>query len=466
MGKLSSIIIKFNRRPALLFMALAMFISPLFLTPNAIAFKDMDTLSGVDRTFTTRDPYDTFGETFHKNEILFEKPVVDEVAKQDMDTWRYYKSFRSGAYHDDNYSATPRDPKGETIYTNAVNTGMSHRTQYTYIKMFYDLSYADYVQNDKANRFSNTQTTDMRFNFNRFKVAINNTFKPDTAFVQGERTELKTTNGKQVITYADSASIALDYKYSPKTTMSFKYGDTVFYFPKTNNIATDNSASSSMIHEFSPKLSYQLTPKTSVFVSHIYSIFDYFKAKDSIGYHQNQLNVGVNGKLFSDVGISLSVGYSYQEFSKSVSPVVKGMVYQAGLSKKILPKVRATVSSTREINNSFDSAVLGANNLISDFYGLNLNWQVLPRVSVDGEASVGYTAREGYVITLADMDNPTNFYTRSREDQLYKWGLRINWTPRANFGLSLAYEFINKNSSFKNNEYYSNQLLGSLNYIF
>ena len=171
------------------------------------------------------------------------------------------------------------------------------------------------------------------------------------------------------------------------------------------------------------------------------------------------------GKIFSGIGVSLSVGYAYTESVKSVSPATKGLVYQAGISKKIFPKVRGTLAATREITNDFDSALFRTDNLIKDFYGIALSWQAAPRISVNANASVGYNTQDGY-IAQPDADNPTNLYTRAREDQLYKWGIQINWLPRPFFNVALAYEYLNQNASFKDLEYYANRFLASLDYKF
>ncbi|OIO38487.1 MAG: hypothetical protein COT00_00515 [Candidatus Omnitrophica bacterium CG07_land_8_20_14_0_80_50_8] len=467
------------RHISLLFCLVTAQVAAVFFFPRqAKAFQDMDALSGANQQFTTTYTQERFGETFHQNEIRLEKPVVDEVKAQTLDTWRYFRpTAKVGWQHDDNYAAVPRDPKGEAIHTYASGTGMSHRTERTFIKMFYDLSYARYVQHTKSSSFYHSMGTQLRFDFNRLKVTVNDSFRPDTAFVQGERTELHTTDGTHVTTYANSMDLTLDYRHSPKTTASFTYNNGLFYFPQTNNMLTSNNSQSSMTHAFSPKFSYQLTPKTSVYISHSYTVLDYF-LDGPPGTYQNAETVGMSGKIFTDIGVNLSAGYSTTEHLDKITPAVKGLNFAAGFSKKILPKVRGTLSATHStsggsgtsqssgVAGGYDSALFQTNPLsTSDFYGLNLNWQVTPHISVDGEATAGYTSQSGYT-TLPDMDNPTNLYTRSQEDQIYRWGLRLGWTPRRFFNLTLAYEFTNHNASFKDFEYYANRFSGYLDYKF
>jgi hypothetical protein len=431
--------------------------------PFAFAFSDFDSLSGVDRRFTTENFQEVFAETFHKNEILSESPIVDEVKLQPLDSWRYYRSFASGVNYDTNASATVRDPKPEVVYSYSPVVGMSHRTQYTYLKMFYNLSYADYVHNDKSSRFNNSHTTDLRYNFNHLKVNITNSFKPDSSFVQGERTDLKTTDGKNVLTYANGTNINVEYKHSSKTSLTYSYENSLFYFPKTDNVDADNSLQSSMTHTFSPKLTYRIKPKTSIFLEHKYGILDFYKG--GLGTHENVVNAGVSGKIFSNIGISVAAGYNYLEFMKSNAPAIGGFNYSVGVSKKILPKVRATLSTTRMTNREYDTILYETNKFVKNFYGMNLSWRVSPKVNVDAEASAGYTDREGF-ITRADLDNPTNRYRRPREDQLYKLGLRLTWDPRPYFSLMLGYEYVNANSSFKDFEYYSHKFATSFSYKF
>ena len=426
--------------------------------------QDINALSGADQTFTIEHRYESFAENFHRSEILAESPLVDETKKQPLDSWRYTRDFKVNAFHSDNHSTSLHDPKPETVFTYSPAVGLSHRRQNVFISMFYNLSYADFVQNQKSSRLNKSQKTELRFNFNRLTVTLNNLFKPDSAFVQGERTELRTTDGKHVITYFNSMQLNALYKVSPKTEFSFLYGDELFYFPNTKNINTNNQSQSTLTQTFSPKLSYRLTPKTKVFADYTFGIVNYFKG-GTFGSRENSAHVGVGGKIFSDVGVNLSAGYSYVEYLKSVSPALKGFNFNLGVSKKIFPKVRASLSTTHEIGQNFDSALFESNALNKDFYGLILSWRAAPQITVDAEGTVGLSSRQG-LITLTDPDNPTMTFTRPREEDTYRWGLRLRWAPRPFFDLLLAYEYINRNSSFKDFEYDAHQLAGSLNYKF
>ncbi len=443
----------------------AIFIFLILLRPNdLLAFQDMDKYRGADQSFTTEYNQETFAENFHKQELLAEQPPVDEVEKQPLDLWRYYRTFSSGIFHSSNFSATYRDPKPETIFTYGYTGGMSHRTQYTFIKMFYGLSYADYVQNDKSSRFSNNLATSLQFKFNRLKINITNQFRPDTAFVQGERTDLKTTQGKNVLIYSNAFNVVADYKYSPKTTLSYTYTNSLSYFPRTTDVTTDNSGQSTMTHTFSPKVSYQLTPKTSIFLDHSFIVERYLSG-DVYGTHAYNADIGVNSRLFTGIGLSLSVGYFYDQFLKTNNPPVKGLGFSAGISKKISPKVQGTLTASHQITRDYDSSLFKSSSLYKDSYSLNLTWKALRHVTVEAEGTAVYTARDGY-ITMPDLDNPANLYTRPREDQLYKFGLRLNWLPKDFFNFVLAYEFTNQNASFKNFEYYSQEITGYFDYAF
>ena len=431
---------------------------------EAFAMRDIDSLSGADQRFTVENSQEVFSENFHQKELLAGTAIVDEATKQPLGSWKFYRQIKAGVLHDDNYSATYRDPKPETIYTYTPTVGMSHRSEYTYMKMFYNLSYSDYVQNQKLSRFNQDQYTSLRFKFNRLTVSFENTFKPDSAFVQGEKTELHTTDGKHVITYFNTAQLKTEYKFSPKTDLSFLYSNDVFYFPKTNITATDNSSQSTMTHKFIPKIAYRLTPKTSVFVDYKYTVVNYFKGGD-FGSHENAADIGVEGRIFSGLGVNLSMGYNYLDYLDVHSPALKGLTFQFGVSKKILPKVQATLSATREVGQDLGSSGFESSQFDKDFYGLNLTWKASSHITVDAEGSVGYTSHDG-MITLPDLDNPRLTFTRPREDQIYKWGIKLLWNPKPFFDLLLAYEYVNQNSSFKDFEYYAHRLAGYLSYKF
>ena len=207
-----------------------------------------------------------------------------------------------------------------------------------------------------------------------------------------------------------------------------------------------------------------MTPKTAVFVN--YSVQDTnFIENGDLSSWAKTLSVGANGKLAERIGISTEIGFKNEKYNDNIRPALGGLIVKAAVNRRLTEKVSGSLSMTKDITGTFNSLAGQKQKLEALFYGMNLSWMAAPRFSVNLEASYGTSSKGGFV-TMADPDNPSLFFTREQKDEVFSWGLAINWSPRAFMNLTLAYDETNRNSSFKSSEYEDQQILGTAKFSY
>lgn len=418
----------------------------------------IDSMTGEEQPFTAGYSEKSFAQSFHSSSTY-----KIEKLRLPKNAWVFRKDFAFSALYDSNISATRQTPKDDMIYGYSPTFTLSRRLKYINLQILYNLSYSDHVENHKSDHTNHTQLTSINFKRNRWTINFTNSFKPDTAFATGEKTELDTTNSGRVISYADGLVTSISYDFSKKTKLSFDYNLGVFYFPEKDN-SSSAPGQSTATHKFTPKLSYAITPRLGIYTSYEHEKVDYYLG----GAHSSKANsghIGITGKLTEKVSANADFGYRKREYTNSETLSNDGLVIQAGINRKITNKISGTLSMTHDVGENFDAIQSQKLYETTDFYGLNLSYLFSPKLHFDFSGNYGIISKEG-PITLTDIENPTLTFTREQEDIFIDWSGTLSWSPRPYTSFLLGYKAFKKNSSFKNFEFDDKKVVASGNIKF
>ncbi len=416
----------------------------------APALETIDSASGTEPAFTANYVQKSFGNEFHNEE------TYGVLMRPQKDLVQFHKSFKVAALYNDNILNSRIDPIDDQIFNYAPQIGVSRKTRNGYVETFYDLTYTDYAEHHKLNTVNHENMTKFSYKKNRLSVDFSNSIKPYTTFATGERTELDVFGTQRVKTHTDDATFSLEYTWSPKTKTAFIYAfGWASFLPSGGN--TSLTQFNVKTHGFTPQLYYAITPKTNVYASYNYQIVDYYKG--GLSSSSTTPSIGVVGRLTPKTSLNVDAGWKKRDYVDSSTPAADGFVLKGAVNRKLMPKISATFSVSKDVSENFDRVASQSLQQEALFYGLNLSYLFSPRVSVDVSAGHGTNSSEG-LVTIQDIEG-SGLFTREMEDEFTDWDIRLKWTPRPFCEVGLGYEFEKKNSSFKNFEYDKHQVYAS-----
>jgi hypothetical protein len=458
-------------RRRLTFILLSLASSTVYLDGRAAvsfaAFADLDSLSGVQQTFTVDNRFNRFADEFRKEQVALpmQESAVSDTEKKDLEMWQYKRSFDYGfLYSNVNSWARSTD---DIIHTASPSVGMTRRSDYTYVALFYDLSASQHVEDEEANTVNHAQRTVLEYKFPKLKITFSNTYRPSNAYAVGTRTELQQDpgGGGKVSIFTNNFSAVAVYTHTSKTTYSVEYTHETFYFPSPENPgAPGNTGFSDMIHRVTPQIAYAWTPKTAVFAEYTFGADDYYRG-GRFSSLTHEPRIGVSGHFTGKTSYTASIGYLFRNYEDRAFRDWNNPVVDAGLFRKISPKVDASLTYSlkpQERLSELNDEELFA---ITHFGGVSLTWALSPKISVSGFGKMGFTFQDGH-ITLPDIENPAVSYTRANESTLYNFGLAAAWSPRRYVNVGLTYDYTNFNATFKNSESDVRRLGGKVGVIF
>ncbi len=426
--------------------------------------------SGVDHRFDTGYSYRKYADSVHEAATYdlvvpdaekdkdAQNALVDE--EKNIDEWRYQRDFNYAATYRSNIMGVRNDPRGDIIHNYAGVFGMTRRGKRNFVEMFYNLGYSHQVENEKATALSKSQVTTIGFTLGRLNLTASNTFSPSAAMAAGERTELETATSKRVTAITDTLAVDSNYKVGEKTRAGFSYARNIFYLPVASNSATINSFST-ISTTYIPRLSYAITPKLSISAQYAWLFTEFFQG-GTLGSKSQTPAISLTGRLTPKLSFSGQVSYVSLQYADSQIPDANNPTFQFSLTRKLTEKIAGTLSTTRSTTENFDS-LTGSIQQNSTYYGVDLTWNVRPRLSFDFGGSVGFQSSDGLLVTAVDPDNPTLTFTRAMETQNYEWGGTLQWAVRRYASALIGYQRLNNNGSFKGGEFDEHRILSSVN---
>lgn len=415
---------------------------------QALAAAQADDFGGaLDQSFSAGYSQRSFAEGFHVG--MYEDSTEQAPEIESWDTWQFYKGFNFSTVYDSNIFSARNNQKDDVIFSYVPTIGLGKKGRNDFIDIFYDLSYIEYIENSKLNRFNHSITTRLGYKLPKLSFHVSNNFKPDTAYAVGERTELKLPETSHVITYSDDLRAKISYELSPKTNVYYKHQYTLYYFPTASNSASVNSFSTQK-NVFAPGISYEINPKLRTHGEYSFEIVDFFEG-GAFDSESHVLMAGVVAVIAPTVTMNLDGGYRWRHYSSAPITDGEGFEFKAALSKMLSKRVSASLWLTRNIQEDFNLLPQSPTEIV-DYYGSNFTWDIYQRVQIKGGVSAGFTTREES-ISRADVENSKLIFNRNLEDEFYQGDISLTWNPRPFLSILVGYAYFNKNSTFKDFEY-------------
>ena len=436
----------------------------------------MELISAADRSFT-------YGYSQSQRVERFERIILERNAKElsekeglepkglDEQPLRVYRSIRVATLYDSNLFYDHNDPKDDLIYLYSPSLGFElGKAGVTrgFLTTYYDMTYANYSENHKLSRLNHAHSVAMGFHAGKFDFRLTNLFQPASAHETGARTELASAGNNQAIAYSDTATAGITYHWTPKVALSGDYQYTVYYFPASSSAGRGIRRFSNQQHGISPRITYQVTPKTSVDFGGVFTTTDYFSNGDKSSKTYG-VSAGFGHRLTPKTDIGFQMGYDTQDYNLPIYPSAEGPKFSAILRHEFSPKLVGSISASHQLGEAFDltEEALEATSFrtAADNYRADLAWEINPRMTLGAYAALQANARDG-LYTFADPENPAAVSTSTLEDQIYTSGIRWKWKPRTGWTYFLAYDFLEKFSSFKEESYDDHKVGGSARVIF
>jgi len=434
----------------------------LCLSKTSFAARADEFNSDLDESFSAGYSQKSFAQSFHST--AFDEPV-EETNKESWETWRFFKGFNFSTTYDSNIFLSRINQKDDEslIYTPTI--GFARKGRYDYFQTFYDLSYVEYIENGKLSRFNHSIISQFGYYFPKLKIGVYNTFRPDTAYSIGERTELRSAEASRVIAYSDNALGKIDYELTSKVRLLYKQRYILFYFPTSSNNSIINKFSS-QTHIFNPRISYRMAPKTDIYADYEFDTADFFEG----GVYSSKshvASVGITNQILPKTSVTLELGYRWRDYNNNDAAQDEGAYqFKAAASQQLTHKTSITLWATRDFEEDLDNitSTLSANRVVY-YYGANLTWQISRHVDFQSGMSIGYATKDGYLMQT-DPDNSSLSFTRRLNNDFYESNVSLNWNPRPFVSATVGYKYFKKDSSFKNFDYDDHKVITSLKFKF
>ena len=436
-----------------IFGGLTFFCSPVFSADLS------ERSAGTDQSFVAGSSLRAFTGAIHGEGQL---PASSEVEGLD---WVLSKRLEILTAYEGNVFSARTDAKDDMITTYSLPLTLSRRGKNNLAQLFYTVSAVRYVENSELSRVQHSMGSKISYKTDKFNFILDEKFAPSTAIAVGEKTELKTAGASQVTATNNSLYTTMSYVLSSKTMAAFSYGNYVYYFPRNeNSVGVANF--STQTHSFGPTLTYFWTPKTTLSTTYRCQVVDYFVGTGAFDSVSNEWLVDVERKLGDKTRLTLEMSLIDRNYRHIPTEKKIGYSARAAISNRLTSKVLLTLAASRNtLTESLDTEKSPFLVETSDDVGLKMTWEATKHLSADLGLSAGLITREG-LATFRDPDNSTLTFTREANDDFYQLKCGGHWTPRPFVTFSIAYYYFNRNSSFKNFEYYNHRMTLAMEYLF
>ncbi len=224
------------------------------------------------------------------------------------------------------------------------------------------------------------------------------------------------------------------YDPSDKLTLRFDYSN--YYLDYDEDV---NDYRNRMDNKFDFYLFYKFTPKTSVFTQYAHTIIDY-DDNDDYDNNENKYFAGINWDMTTKSRGRFKVGYMEKDFDGSDVDSEDGFSFELQAQHNFSAK-RAIQANAYRMFNESDTASA------SSYYNTGIDVGLMQKFTekISGTLNIIYEQRE--------------YNESDREDDYFRIGPAMRWTPREWIFFDLAYYWTDKDSNDDFYDYTSNTVI-------
>lgn len=217
-------------------------------------------------------------------------------------------------------------------------------------------------------------------------------------------------------------SINSEYRFSPKFSFGagLTYSETEYKAPYNARLADRERFSVPL------DLFYELTPKVDLSVGYSYSETDVDATLFNNAYttEDHFFNVGARGNLLPKLTGFFKVGYRTRDTDQANRSSDSTLGLDSSLTWAATPKLTNTMALSRDFG-------VGGEGVSSENTSINVSSSYSINSYYAASAFVGYTLRD---------------YQNNREDNQYRLGLRLNYTPNQHWRFGAGYTYSENDS--------------------
>jgi hypothetical protein len=351
----------------------------------------------------------------------------------------------SGEYND-NILLAPRDEKRDFIWTISPGVTIELPGRRLALRLGYRADVIRYTDHDTLDTVDHTVQASAAYTSPAgLKFSLTDEFKHRQGFAGFPVPELTT----RVESNENTLRAEGEYQFADRWSAGAHYN--WFLVDYTSGPTFDELDRQD--HTIGATLFYRVLPKTSVLGEYEYQIirYDLARVADDRDSEAHFFKVGVRGDLTAKTSATIKVGYEIKDYDNPARKDFDGLVVEGEIiwkyrdpSQLRLYGGRANIESTFEENNFY----------VANYGGVELRHYLTSVLILTARGLVG-TNDYPTVVTIGDE-------TKKRSDTFYEFGLSLRYQIRRWLALEMAYQFLQRDSNFRDFDYTNNRVIGTV----
>lgn len=431
----------------------------------------------ANRIETSQERYQKLeNELAWMEQRLAEQQITPDDSKQhkvtESSNFKPYTGIGYGAVYDSNPRGEYHDDDDEVYHAYSTMIGFRNgnpNIANPYVDQNYELTYLDYIENDKNSRFNHSFTTDVKHDQGKTVWTIRNQFIPASSRNTADRRELRRGGNSEIVAHSDYFNASVEHSLTAHWLLYYQHNYKIEYYPQSSNPGNVGvEAFSNQRHEFVPGFAYKFSDKSQLYFDTQFGTSDYLK--DGIYAHQSRrYRLGFKTNLTPKTYYENYIGYYVRDYNLNEIRDDESIIYDVSIIYQATPKSFIRVSTGKDLAEDLDftgSTGFAQSSNRHDYYvRASYDWFVSTAQRINLYSQVSWTGRDG-VIRMDDIENPNIEYARTREDNNFEWGIFWLWTPRPNQEYTIGYRYYERESTFKDFEFIDHKIIGSAKYKF
>jgi hypothetical protein len=351
----------------------------------------------------------------------------------------------SGEYND-NILLAPRDEQSDFIWTISPGVTIELPGRRVAFRLGYRADIIRYTDNDTLDTVDHTVQASAAYNSpGGLNLSLRDEFRRTEGFAGFPVPELT----DRVERHQNDLRAEAEYRFADRWSAGAHYD---FVWVDYVSGATFDELDR-QDHTFGVTLFYRILPRTSVLGEYDYQIIRYDIGRVAADRDSDAhfFKVGVKGDLTGKTSAGIKVGYQVKDYDNPAREDFDGFVAEAEVIWKYRDPSQLRLYGGRA---NIESTFQGNNFYVANYGGLELRHYLTSVLILTVRGLIG-TNEYPETVTVGDE-------TKKRDDTFYEFGLSLRYQIRRWLGFEVAYQFLRRDSNFRDFDYTNNRVMGTV----
>lgn len=351
----------------------------------------------------------------------------------------------SGEYND-NILLAPRDEKSDFIWTISPGITVELPGRRLALRLGYRADIIRYTENDTLDTVDHTVQAAAVYNSpGGLNLSLTDEFRRTEGFAGFPVPELT----DRIERYDNLLRAEGEYRFADRWSAGAHYN---FLWVDYNSGPTFDELDR-QDHTVGVTLFYRILPKTSVLGEYEYQIirYDIDRVADDRDSDAHFFKVGVKGDLTAKTSAAVKIGYQIKDYDNPAREDFDGLLVEGEIIWKYRDPSQLRLYGGRA---NIESTFQGNNFYVANYGGAELRHYVTSLLILTLRGLVG-TNEYPEVVTIGDE-------TGERDDTFYEFGASLRYQIRRWLALELAYQYLRRDSNFRDFDYTNNRVIGTV----